>query len=93
MPSLHVTICSTFENVVLFCNKYTELIPLTFVLGFYVALVVKRWWEKFQQIPWIDKFNWAAVTINIEIYITCLIAGWQSTLPPISLAMIRKDGC
>ena len=29
-------------------------LPLTFLLGFYVALVVKRWWEQYCFLPWPD---------------------------------------
>jgi len=32
---------------------YTGL-PLTFLLGFYVSLVVKRWWEQYCKLPWPD---------------------------------------
>ena len=32
---------------------YTGL-PLTFLLGFYVSLVVKRWWEQYCFLPWPD---------------------------------------
>jgi bestrophin, other len=27
---------------------------MSFVLGFYVNLVVKRWWEQFRLLPWPD---------------------------------------
>ena len=29
--------------------------PLTFLLGFYVSLVVKRWWEQYVKLPWPDE--------------------------------------
>lgn len=32
-----------FEKLALYCNSYAELIPVSFVLGFYVSLVVSRW--------------------------------------------------
>ena len=44
-----------FERVVLYCETFTNLIPLSFVLGFYVAIVVTRWWNQFLSIPWPDK--------------------------------------
>ena len=28
---------------------------MTFLLGFYVSLVVKRWWEQYTKLPWPDK--------------------------------------
>ena len=27
-----------------------------FVLGFYVSLVVQRWWEQYMLLPWPDSF-------------------------------------
>lgn len=27
---------------------------MSFVLGFYVSLVVKRWWEQYKLLPWPD---------------------------------------
>ncbi|XP_057367856.1 bestrophin-1-like [Daphnia carinata] len=43
-----------FEKIAKHCLEYSDLIPLSFVLGFYVNLVVKRWWEMFQFIPGTD---------------------------------------
>ncbi|KAK6038455.1 Bestrophin [Cooperia oncophora] len=33
-------------------NEYTRLIPLTFLLGFYVSSVVSRWWSQFECLSW-----------------------------------------
>ncbi|VDO87387.1 unnamed protein product [Heligmosomoides polygyrus] len=33
-------------------NEYTRLIPLTFLLGFYVSNVVSRWWRQFECLCW-----------------------------------------
>ncbi|MBN3294949.1 BEST1 protein, partial [Amia calva] len=46
-----------FERLVLYCDRYAELIPLSFVLGFYVALVVSRWWGQFESVPWPDRLG------------------------------------
>jgi hypothetical protein len=43
-----------FESVAKYCQAYNDLIPVTFVLGFYVSLVVQRWWDQFTRIPWPD---------------------------------------
>lgn len=32
-------------------------IPLTFMLGFYVSLVVNRWWKQYKLLPWPDSFS------------------------------------
>ncbi|XP_031593014.1 bestrophin-3 [Oreochromis aureus] len=44
-----------FEKLSMYCDKYAEQIPVTFVLGFYVTLVVNRWWNQFVNLPWPDK--------------------------------------
>ena len=48
-------ICRTFEMICLYCQTFTSLIPLSFVLGFYVAIVVTRWWNMFLNVPWPDR--------------------------------------
>ena len=43
-----------FNDIAVLFNDYTKQIPLTFLLGFYVALIVKRWWEQFECVAWPD---------------------------------------
>ncbi|XP_042318766.1 bestrophin-4 [Sceloporus undulatus] len=44
-----------FEKVANYCNHSTDLIPLSFVLGFYVTLIVNRWWAQYTSIPLPDQ--------------------------------------
>jgi len=44
-----------FESVVKYFDAFLNMIPLSFVLGFYVAYVAGRWWQQFLAIPWPDK--------------------------------------
>ncbi|XP_036916475.1 bestrophin-1 isoform X5 [Sturnira hondurensis] len=44
-----------FEKLTLYCNSYIQLIPISFVLGFYVTLVVTRWWNQYENLPWPDR--------------------------------------
>jgi len=44
-----------FEYVVKYFDAFLNLIPLSFVLGFYVSYVASRWWQQFLAIPWPDK--------------------------------------
>ncbi|XP_037075395.1 bestrophin-1-like [Pollicipes pollicipes] len=37
-----------------YCNTFINLIPLSFVLGFYVSFVAQRWWQQYMAIPWPD---------------------------------------
>lgn len=41
-----------FEMVATNCDKFSDNIPISFVLGFYVQRVISRFWEQFQTIPW-----------------------------------------
>ncbi|VDO89300.1 unnamed protein product [Heligmosomoides polygyrus] len=43
---------SKFEALCRMFNEYTKLIPLTFLLGFYVSNVVSRWWKQFECLSW-----------------------------------------
>ncbi|XP_076312857.1 bestrophin-4-like isoform X2 [Tachypleus tridentatus] len=46
---------TVFEKLAIYCEAFTNLIPLSFVLGFYVSIVVSRWWQQFMSLPWPDK--------------------------------------
>lgn len=41
--------------MVYFCGNFAELIPLPFILGFYVSFTATRWWNQYTAIPWPDK--------------------------------------
>ncbi|XP_076273843.1 bestrophin 1 isoform X6 [Rhynchophorus ferrugineus] len=43
-----------FEAIVNYCYDYGSLIPLSFVLGFYVSVVMTRWWNQYTTIPFPD---------------------------------------
>ena len=45
-----------FEALRGYCHTNLRSIPLMFVLGFYVSLVVQRWWEQYMLLPWPDSF-------------------------------------
>ncbi|KAF8383714.1 hypothetical protein PRIPAC_72856 [Pristionchus pacificus] len=52
-----------FEDVCALCYKYSELIPLTFLLGFYVTQVVSRWQTMFGNLGWCDNYS-----LNVAAY-------------------------
>ena len=53
-----------FIKISIYCEKYGTLIPVSFVLGFYVSLVIGRWWAQYKLIPWIDT---VAMWVNTSI--------------------------
>ena len=44
-----------YEKVVIVCSAFVDMIPLSFILGFYVSFTAARWWNQYEAIPWPDK--------------------------------------
>ncbi|XP_067109770.1 bestrophin-4-like [Osmerus mordax] len=40
-----------FELIAIYCDQYANLIPMSFVLGFYVTLAFNRWWGQYTSFP------------------------------------------
>lgn len=58
-----------FEKLRQYFGAQSESIPMSFVLGFYVSLIVKRWWEQYKLLPWPDTlalFISAAIPENVR---------------------------
>ncbi|QQP39662.1 Uncharacterized protein FKW44_020614 [Caligus rogercresseyi] len=55
-----------FEAVKAYCSIQISSIPMTFGLGFYVSIIVKRWWDQYQLLPWPD---------SLAIYIVSMLQG------------------
>uniref|UniRef100_A0A914RXP8 Bestrophin homolog n=1 Tax=Parascaris equorum TaxID=6256 RepID=A0A914RXP8_PAREQ len=47
-------IVARFERLAIYCKEFTAVVPITFLMGFYVAFVVGRWWQQYLAIPWPD---------------------------------------
>ena len=45
-----------FDQLVVYFNKNLSSFgrDITFLLGFYVAIVAKRWWDQYRLLPWPD---------------------------------------
>ena len=41
-----------FQHLAAYCEKYNNLIPVAFILGFYVSVVVSRFWQQLNSLPW-----------------------------------------
>lgn len=54
-----------FEGIVQYCRSYVTVIPIAFVLGFYVTVVMNRWWSQYTSIPKPDSI---AVFISTNIH-------------------------
>ncbi|XP_059612460.1 bestrophin-3 isoform X2 [Phlebotomus argentipes] len=74
-----------FEKVRQYFGAQSESIPMSFVLGFYVSLVVKRWWEQYKLLPWPDTL---ALFISAAIPGNASIAECLGNSPPYSRSLI-----
>uniref|UniRef100_A0A8D8TBC3 Bestrophin homolog n=1 Tax=Cacopsylla melanoneura TaxID=428564 RepID=A0A8D8TBC3_9HEMI len=54
-----------FESIVEYCDTYSNLIPLSFVLGFYISIIMTRWWDQYNNIPWPDA---TAVYVSSQVH-------------------------
>uniref|UniRef100_U5ETV9 Putative conserved plasma membrane protein n=1 Tax=Corethrella appendiculata TaxID=1370023 RepID=U5ETV9_9DIPT len=59
-----------FERIQTYFGSQGDSIPMSFVLGFYVSLVVKRWWEQYRLLPWPD---------TLALFISAAIPGNDET--------------
>eukprot|EP00092_Neocalanus_flemingeri_P105954 GFUD01135879.1.p1 GENE.GFUD01135879.1~~GFUD01135879.1.p1 ORF type:complete len:716 (-),score=153.40 GFUD01135879.1:269-2416(-) len=53
-PGLWLESRQVFESLRIYCYEQLSSIPMTFVLGFYVSLIVSRWWKQYSLLPWPD---------------------------------------
>ncbi|XP_017864067.1 PREDICTED: bestrophin-4 [Drosophila arizonae] len=65
---LNSTLRKGFEYAVMYCNSQLNLIPLSFVMGYFVAIVMTRWWQQYTTIPWPD---------SIATLISCSVHGFD----------------
>ena len=42
--------------------RYSSIIPITFLTGFYVTQVVTRYWDQFVSLPWPDRLAYKLVS-------------------------------
>ncbi|XP_055604391.1 bestrophin-1-like [Uranotaenia lowii] len=59
-----------FEKIKYYCGQQKESVTLSLVLGFYVRLVVKRWWEQYRLLPWPD---------TLALFVSAAIQGHDET--------------
>ena len=78
----------TFEMFCIYCERFSGLIPISFLTGFYVSQVVNRWWDQFMSLPWTDRLalklvNFCPGTVRISFHIVLcrvFVSGIFSTL-------------
>ena len=51
-----------FELLCIYAGRFSALIPISFLTGFYVTQVVTRWWSQFLTLPYPDKIAFRLVS-------------------------------
>ena len=60
-PNMH-KVKEGFEIICVYCARFRTWIPVEFLTGFYVAEVVRRYWDQFMSLPFPDKLALKVVT-------------------------------
>jgi hypothetical protein len=58
-----------FHNVAIYCNKVTNDVPVTFIMGFFLSYVLYRWWAIFQAIPWPDRAAYRIQYVSVLVIV------------------------
>lgn len=64
----------------MYCEKFNNLIPLAFILGFYVSLVVSRFWEQLNALPWPSR---------LAVFVSTLVQGYDDRSRLIRRTIVR----
>ena len=67
-------------------------IPMTFVLGFYVTLIVGRWWDQYKMLPWPDSLAIFVVGLLREVKETVL-CGYLDFLIKVMHCLFSAEQC
>ncbi|EYC34528.1 hypothetical protein Y032_0001g454 [Ancylostoma ceylanicum] len=70
-----------FTGWIHWCEIGSQYIPLSFLLGFFVSVIVARWWEQFNWISWPDKMMMmvsACLPGKENLAVRQAIARWSS---------------
>ena len=69
-----------FELLCIYARRFSGLIPISFLTGFYVTQVVSRWWSEFLTLPWPDKIAFKLVSyIPGKVLINFLFTIYECT--------------
>ncbi|GFS18923.1 bestrophin homolog [Elysia marginata] len=62
-----------FESLAMDLHSVSTAIPLSFVLGFYVTIIVQRWWEQFTNVPWPDRVVLVVVVVEVVVVVIVVV--------------------
>ena len=53
-----------FELICIYAERFSNAIPITFMTGFYISVVVARWWDQLMSLPYPDQ-----LALNLVVYV------------------------
>ena len=60
--SVHANVEHMIQTSIFCFIRFRHLIPITFLTGFYVSEVVKRYWDQFMNLPYPDRLALKLIT-------------------------------
>ena len=51
LPTDQQAVKQEFEKFCAYCLRFSEYLPIVFILGFFVSTIVSRWWDQFCSLP------------------------------------------
>lgn len=60
----YCTTKSAFQSWIVFFQRYTSMVSVPFLLGFYLTIIANRWWQQYLTIPWPDR-----LTLAMSMYV------------------------
>ena len=83
-----------FEKFCAYCLRFSEYLPIVFILGFFVSTIVSRWWDQFCGLPNPEQIamkvvNFLPAQVIHTVYPMCaIISRGFFILPHFSLQLI-----
>ena len=51
LPTDQQAVKQEFEKFCAYCLRFSEYLPIVFIIGFFVSTIVSRWWDQFCSLP------------------------------------------
>ena len=51
LPTDQQAVKQEFEKFCAYCLRFSEYLPIVFIIGFFVSTIVSRWWDQFGSLP------------------------------------------
>nr|CDS30419.1 bestrophin 1 [Hymenolepis microstoma] len=73
-----------FEALCFYCDELCRVVPIGFVLGFFIDTVIDRWWKQYRTLPWPDEIAMLlCAVVNDDSDDECIYGGGKHQIQKI----------